>query len=144
MELTINRVRLCASYTLSRIFDERLRERVWLDLVEPPLAGLALSPVKTFDRGLYKLYLKPSPGEQSLVPTFQRVPARPRLTLRPLLVATAVKAVSFVEHQPHSVAMIAGRLDGETLLPDPELFDRFIMRLVIAKQQGEKLTVHIK
>ncbi len=144
MELTIVRTRFNAQYTLSRIFDDGLREKVWLDLVEPPLAGLATSPVKTFDRGLYKLFLKAAPGEQSLVPTFQRVPARPRLTLRPIMVASAIKAVDFVEHRPHSVAMIAGRLDGETLMPDPSLFDRFLMRLIIAKQQKEKLFVHIK
>lgn len=143
MELLIKRHRCAEGFTLSRLTIQDEPRLLSLDLVEPPLGGLAYTALRTLDPGLYKLFLKPCIREYRIVPVFQKVARRPRLQITPILVETHVSAVSFVLEKPFGIGIRAGRLGGENLLPHKEMYDRLITLLAIAKQRKERLMVHI-
>ena len=104
---------------------------------------MAISPLRTFNPGIYKLFLKSDARTCSVLPVFQRVAQRPRLVIQPILVQTHPEGIEFVDNERVRVCVWAGRMQGECLCPAKELFDRFVLRLAIAKQQREKITVNI-
>ena len=144
MELVLQRVKTTPEYTVSRMYEPLHKAWVYLDVVEPPVAGLARTTLKSFDPGLYKLFLKSDALTCSVVPVFQKVALRPRLMLLPLLVESHLSAIDFVDHDHFRTRMLTGRLQGENLHPDKEAYDRFVMRLCIAKQAKEKIFVLFK
>lgn len=144
MELTLKRIKTTGTYTISRLTERSVRSLVCLDIVEPPVAGLTMDTVKTFDPGIYKLFLKSNARLCTIVPTFQCVAQRPRLSILPLLVESHVSAVGCVKREPLITTMYSGRLTGENLVPDKEAYDRFLTYLIIAKQNKEKIFVNIK
>ncbi len=144
MNITLKRYKTSPSYTVSRLTVDEYRDLFTLDMVEPPLAGMTFDTVKTLDPGIYKLFLKPDILTYSIVPTFQKVAQRPRICIRPLLVAADVSAVECIKRDPLVVQMLAGRITSNTLMPDKESFERFMTALHIAKQKKEKLFVYVK
>lgn len=144
MELTLKRIKATNKYTLSRLYDPAHRDVLHLDIVEPPLAGLTLAPLRTLDPGLYKLFLKTDRHFCELIPVFQYVAQRPRLSIVPQLVTADFEGVEFIPQDHFAVSMKAGIFDGNNLLPDKESFTRMVLRLCIAKKMKEKLFVHVK
>lgn len=144
MELTLKRIKTTNIYTLSRLSETGIHGLIAIDIVEPPVAGLTMDTVKTFDPGIYKLFLKSDVKQCAIIPTFQCVAQRPRLSILPLLVESHFSAVKCVKREPFRAAMFAGRAQGENLVPDKEQYDRLMTRLFIAKQQKEIIFVKIK
>lgn len=144
MELTIKRTKCTSRYTLSRIYDANNKQLIWLDLVEPPVKGLTLETVHTLPLGPVKLFLKTDALSCSVQPVFAHVAQCPRLFICPMKVETHAAAVPFRSDGDYRIAMWAGRMAGENLRPDLELYDRFITRLLVAKKEKEKLIVNIK
>lgn len=143
MELTLKRLKCTPTRTESVLYDTRNPQLYKLFLVEPPVRGLSEHPLCTLDVGRYKLFIKTHVYSNAIVPRFQKVVGRPFLHILPIQVETHIPALKFSPEERFEVDIWAGRQGGENLIPDAELYTRFITSLCIAKQQRQKIFVNV-
>ena len=145
MELILERIKMTKTYTLSRLYEKHGPKLFVLDVVEPPVAGMALTRIKALDCGRYKLYVKGDTVHLQLFIVFQAVPRRNRFSIVQLDQTQKLEDIKFAETTRYSNASIfAGKVDKNIMQCDEINYQRFLMRLVIAKQQKEIIYLTIK
>ena len=143
MELTLRRFKCTPTRTESVLFETANPKLFTLYLVEPPVRGLSEHPLCSLDVGRYKLFVKTHVYSNMIVPRFQKVAGRPFLHIMPIQKETYIPALKCSPENRFEADIWAGRQGGENLVPDSELFTRFITRLCIAKQMREKIFVNV-
>lgn len=142
MEISWKRYKTTNEYTLSRISYKNI---FTLDVIEPPVQGLSLQPLSTMSPGIYKLFLKTDLHTYEAIPRIQKIAGKPFFFVAPC------GQVTDFEHVKHGVStqagfqfkFYAGKVQGCSITPDREAFDKFITCLIYALKNNETVKINV-
>ncbi len=142
MEISWKRYKTTADYTLSRISYKNI---FTLDVVEPPVEGLSTQPLSTMSPGIYKLFLKTDLVTCEAIPRIQKIAGKPFFFVAPCGEVTDLLQVK------HGVSTSAGfqfkfytgKIQGCSITPDRDSFDKFITCLIYALKNYETVKINV-
>ena len=147
MELVLERYKIAKGYTLSRLYENTIPKIFCLDVVELPIEGMVADRRDaTISPGSYKIYLKGSARQCELSAVLQKVSGKDRSGFLSIPAEKELTQVKFRPRHPLcSTAMWVGHYETKTqkFVPDEQNFRRFMVRLIVARQQREKISLYV-